>query len=574
MIPFVAILLIMTAAATAVIAWPFLSRRGTERSGSDLEVYRDQLKELERDQDAGLISSQDAEAARLEISRRLLSVTRQAKTPLKQPDLKSRSGARAFALAAALIAVPALSAAMYVRLGSPDLRGNNETNATESRAGESQTIERMVAQVEAHLQRNPNDGRGWEVLAPVYAKLGRYEDSARAWRAAIDRLGENADRLESLGESMVAAADGVVTADAKVVFQRALAIDSTAIAARYYRGLAAKQDGLPDEAAKIWRDLIASGPQDAGWVKSVRAALSRLESSPVADASGPAQTNIETAAKLSTQEQSHFVQAMVGRLAERLKSDGSDPDEWVKLVRSYRVLGQAREADAAIADARTILGKDATKLARFNEGLSAMDAGASADKALPDSVSEAAAGAPAPMQDDVKSGMTQRLAERLRSGGGEPEAWVLLVRSYTVLGKTDRAKAAIGDAHRTFADSPEKLARFEQGLKSVEAVANAPQDQNIAASPPPPPSSSPNPAAAADDPDAMIRGMVAKLAERLGKDGGDAEAWLRLVRSYSVLGEKDKALAAIAEARRNIGSDQAQLRFFEDGVSKLGLAVN
>jgi len=41
-----------------------------------------------------------------------------------------------------------------------------------------------------------------------------------------------------------------------------------------------------------------------------------------------------------------------------------------------------------------------------------------------------------------------------------------------------------------------------------------------------------------------------------------------------VLGEKDKALAAIADARRNIGSDQAQLRFFEDGVSKLGLAAN
>jgi len=573
MIPFVAILLIMTAAAAAAIAWPFLFRRETERSGSDLEVYRDQLKELERDQDAGLISSQDAEAARLEVSRRLLSVTRQAKTPLKQPDLKSRSGARAFALAAALIAVPALSAAMYVRLGSPDLRGNSETNATDSRAGESQTIERMVAQVEAHLQRNPNDGRGWEVLAPVYAKLGRYGDSARAWTAAIDRLGENSDRLESLGESMVAAADGVVTADAKVVFDRALAIDSTAIAARYYRGLAAKQDGLPHEAAKIWRDLIASGPEDAGWVKSVRAALARLESSPAASASETPQMNIETAAKIAPEEQSQFVQAMVGRLAERLKSDGSDPDEWVKLVRSYRVLGQAREADAAIADARTVLDKDATKLARFNEGLSALDAAAS-DKALPDNLPRAAAVPSAPMQDDVKSGMTQRLAERLHSGGGEPEAWVLLVRSYTVLGKADKANAALGEARRTFANSPEKLARFEEGLKGVEAAANASRDENVAPSPPPSPPSPPNPAAAADDPDTMIRGMVAKLAERLGKDGGDAEAWLRLVRSYSVLGEKDKALAAIADARRNIGSDQAQLRFFEDGVSKLGLAAN
>jgi cytochrome c-type biogenesis protein CcmH len=69
----------------------------------------------------------------------------------------------------------------------------------------------------------------------------------------------------------------------------------------------------------------------------------------------------------------------------------------------------------------------------------------------------------------------------------------------------------------------------------------------------------------------MIRGMVARLAERLNRDGSDLEGWLRLVRSYMVLGDRDKALAAAGDARRALASEPDKLRQIDDLVKGLGL---
>ncbi len=145
---------------------------------------------------------------------------------------------------------------------------------------EKQTqIENVVARVEVHLQSNPKDGRGWEVLAPVYMQLGRYSDLVTAWRNALALLGESADREANLGEALMAEANGVVTIEAKAAFVRAVTLDNTIVSARYYLGRAAEQDGKREEAAKIWRDLIAEAPAGAHWVNDVRAALARIEPS-------------------------------------------------------------------------------------------------------------------------------------------------------------------------------------------------------------------------------------------------------------------------------------------------------
>ena len=72
---------LMTAAAIAAVLFPLVRRRAEEFSGNDIAVYRDQLDELERDLAAGSIGKTEAEAARVEISRRLLAA---AERPPKQ----------------------------------------------------------------------------------------------------------------------------------------------------------------------------------------------------------------------------------------------------------------------------------------------------------------------------------------------------------------------------------------------------------------------------------------------------------------------------------------------------------
>ena len=58
----------------------------------------------------------------------------------------------------------------------------------------------------------------------------------------------------------------------------------------------------------------------------------------------------------------------------------------------------------------------------------------------------------------------------------------------------------------------------------------------------------------------MVRGMVSRLAERLKQDGADVEGWLRLLRAYMVLGDKEQARAAAGDARRALASDPEKLR--------------
>src|SRR5260221_6112289 len=209
------ILTLMTAAVLAAIVWPFEFGGGIARSGSDVAVYNDQLIEIDRDREAGLIGTADAEGARIEISRRLLRATEVSDAP-EQPLVagKKTKTRRLASLAMALAFLPTLAAGIYLRLRSPNVASVQEIAGQAPSSSDDASVEAMVAQVKRHLKGEPNDGEGWEVLGPVYMRLGRYEDSVRAWQNAIANLGDRVDREENLGESFVAAANGVVTDEA------------------------------------------------------------------------------------------------------------------------------------------------------------------------------------------------------------------------------------------------------------------------------------------------------------------------------------------------------------------------
>ena len=163
---------VMTAAAISAVLVPFVRGRVEEPSNPDIAVYRDQLDEVDRDVSAGLIGKKEAEAARVEISRRLLAAADFAGAAAI--DLPPAKGFRLYLVAAVLLLLPAGAAALYLKLGSPELGGTSAAGIVQSE--NSTEIENLVARVEAHLQKNPDDGRGWEVLAPVYMQVGRYSD--------------------------------------------------------------------------------------------------------------------------------------------------------------------------------------------------------------------------------------------------------------------------------------------------------------------------------------------------------------------------------------------------------------
>jgi cytochrome c-type biogenesis protein CcmH len=356
---------VMTVAAACAVVWPLGRKPGAERGGSDRLVYQDQLLEIERDRAAGLIGGAEAESARVEISRRLLAAADAETSGAVSPPARQFAWRHRAAAVAAVILLPAIGLGFYLVLGSPEIPSQSAFARVSTPMGE-QSIASLVGQVEAHLASNPNDGAGWEVIAPVYMRLGRFDDAVGAWRKAIAFNGDSAIRDSALGEALVAAANGVVTDEAATTFQHAVVADPHEPKANYFLGLADEQAGKRDAAAAKWRALLDSAPHDAPWASFVRAALDRVTAAP-ASAAAPSAGEIAAGENLNDSQRSEMVRGMVQRLADRLHSDGGNVDEWLRLVQAYIVLGDRDKAKDAVADAKRALSDHPDEIKRIDD---------------------------------------------------------------------------------------------------------------------------------------------------------------------------------------------------------------
>lgn len=331
--------MVMAALAVLAVLWP-LSRHRQAAIAPDLNIqfYRNQLAEIERDRERGLLSESEAEAAQAEAGRRLLRASatgEPAMAALGEPALRRRRAVSALALSV----IPILALAMYGAFGSPHL--SSQPIVGRLRAGSDMDLVTAVARIESHLASNPQDGRGWEVLAPVYLRMGRMEDAAKAFEAALRLLGPNADRLTNYGEAVVAFRSGLVPVEARQAFEKALALDASQAKARFYLMRAAEQDGDIEKAKAGYEALLASAPADAPWKTLVRNELARLNSEDVGNL--PNRDDIDR---------------MVEGLEARLEAQGGNVEEWSRLIRSYVVRGHPAKAREAASKAREALAQD------------------------------------------------------------------------------------------------------------------------------------------------------------------------------------------------------------------------
>jgi len=334
----------MTGLAMGFALWPlaFRSRKGPE-ADREAAFYRAQLAEIGRDVERGQLPPDEAASARAEAARRLF-VASDAAAP---ETLTGALWRRRAAAVAVFVLVPALSLALYAYVGQPDLPdaplAERKTDLNAPGA-----LEAAVAKVEAHLLKAPDDGRGWEVLGPVYMRMGRFADAAGAYRQIL-RLGEDTPRVHAeYGEALVAVSDGVVTTDARAEFDKAPDVPM----AKFYLALGLEQDGKKDAAIAAYK---AIGPQATGrepWMLGLRARLAALTGA----AAPSAEAN---SAPAFSPEQHKMIETMVQGLADRLAQKGGSAEEWGRLIRAYSVLHEPDKARNALGDARKALGPNA-----------------------------------------------------------------------------------------------------------------------------------------------------------------------------------------------------------------------
>lgn len=341
----------LVALVAAVLAgWPLFSRSGghaaDDAAAHDIEVYRDQLAELERDRAAQLISAGEADGARAEIARRLIK----ADQALSQAKTSARPVPMLFAIVVMAV-VPVTGLLLYQRIGAP---GEPDRPLAERlRELAPDDVPAMVAKVEARLEENPQDGEGWQVLAPIYMQLRQPEQSAEAWLNAARFLGPTPERLGRSGEALVIAAQGKVTPDAKARFEAVLKIDPKDAMARFYLAVEREQAGKLEEAKAAFAALAASAPKDAPWLGIVNEHVAvierRIASGDTGAAPGnPDEADMAAAANMSAEDRAAMIATMVEGLDARLQDNPDNFEGWMRLVRSRMMLGQADEARAAL----------------------------------------------------------------------------------------------------------------------------------------------------------------------------------------------------------------------------------
>ncbi len=416
---------VLTALVLLALLWP-LSRPAPfdtqgQRSAFDAEIYKDQLAEIEQDEARGLISAEEAASARNEISRRLLEAARQAEAgPGGSDGARSAHAVPARLFYGTAAVVPTISVGLYLLVGTPGLPGlpfaeratisgqvvaaggaaDKEAKGGDVAAGgmSERKIKSLIARVEAILRDNPQDGRGWAVIAPVYLRQGRYDEAVDAFQKALALTKPTASLLSGYGEALRLAGQGVISEEARKAYSEALAMDSSLVVPKIALALARAQDGQFAPAAADLRKLLADSDKDAPWRPMVEQQIAAFEARAaqirqrVAQAAtggqggdgglprgsrggpqtsaggglgGPSAEDIRQAQAMTAQDRAAMINQMVEGLAEKLKQNGRNLPGWLRLIQSYKVLNRDQDAARALQAARENFKDDAASLAKL-----------------------------------------------------------------------------------------------------------------------------------------------------------------------------------------------------------------
>jgi cytochrome c-type biogenesis protein CcmH len=336
---FAALLCLVTVLALQTMKAPAADAMASRSEGA-LTIYKDQLAELERDVASGSLTAAEAEAQRVEVGRRLLTMA--------HDKSEAHQVARHFPKYAVLI-IPILAAALYHQLGRADL-ADVPRAARLAAAETSNDWEALIARVEQQLEKNPDDLQGWQLLVPNYLSMGRYGDAARAMGRIADISGPTAEIYANMVEALVAENKGLMTAQTVAIVEAALKLDGNHPKALFFSGLGLAQEGKTAEAKATYGKLLALATPGAPWRATVEAELAKLQ--PSATAPQISEEQMQGAAGMAPDERMAMIRGMVDGLDEKLKTNPTDIEGWLRLIRARTVLNDTNKAIAALAAAR------------------------------------------------------------------------------------------------------------------------------------------------------------------------------------------------------------------------------
>jgi cytochrome c-type biogenesis protein CcmH len=524
---------VMTAVATLALLRPVVRARSEASDAPelhDIEVYRDQLTEVDRDVADGLVEPAQAEVAKTEISRRLLGAARKSETANSAGGPANTCGLRRIAVILMALFMPVAALTAYLELGRPGLP-QLPLSARLQADPQANDIAMLISRAEQHLVDNPDDGRGWDVLGPIYLRTGRYEEAATAFRKTISILGPSPARLSSLGEALFSASGGIVTEEANLAFQTARELDSSDPKPQFFLAVALAQSGRTSEARAAFNGMLETAPADAPWIPAVQSQLASLQpgttAGPLSGAGAAAPANptaadIAAAQNMSAEDRQAMIASMIESLEAKLAENPNNVAGWLRLVRSHVVTGNRESAQAALDRAFRVFAPASPE----NQQLSAIakDLGLTETPTL--------GGLPM-----APAASTQDTAAGLPSGAA---------KTPFILPPADA-----GPTEAPVAETAEPAPAAMAGPSKADVAAAA--EMSV------------------EDRVAMIRTMVESLDSKLAESPDNLDGWLRLVRSYSVMGDRAAATTALERAGQTFPGESEGGRALASLAAELGL---
>ena len=488
------ILVLITIVVLLILAATMLTGGAIELAppgASDMQIYRDQLSELERDLARGTLAPDEAERTRVEISRRILAADKAQETATAAGRAPSGATYAAIGVVAAVLLGGGYAA--YSALGVNQLGGVNygdlplsdrieaAEELRESRPSQAEVEAtlpawpgppegtpsdylELIEKVRVAVASRPGDIPGNELLAQHEAQLGNYIAAHHAKATAIEAMqgqakaGDYAQYIDLLA----LAAGGYVSPEAEAALIEVFKRDPENLVARYYSGLLFAQIGRPDQAFNLWRALLRDSPAEAGWIEPVRAQIGQLAAMagveytlpPLAPApgtalAGPSSEDMQAASEMNDEDRAAMIENMVSQLMTRLASEGGSAREWAQLIGALGALGRTDKAGEIYAEAQQTFAASPEDLAIITRAASGAGVAVTAQD-------------PARQTDGVDrmrqlDNIATNLADKLATEGGTASEWATLIETLGLMGETERAAQVWAEAGKVFAPHPTEM---------------------------------------------------------------------------------------------------------------------
>ena len=247
----------LIALAIALLA-PALLRRPPEpshsRSSINIGIARERERELRRELQEDVLSEADYDQARAELEINLLGDLDQDQDPASAL-IRTPAPVTATLLA---VLIPLAALGLYLFLGhpgaldpSPGLMAQQLTSAQPS----APDVDAMLSKLRERLLEQPDDVRGWTLLANALMSTGRYPEAVTAYERLVQLEPRSPEFLVRLADALAMSNNGSLAGQATQLITEALALDPEQIQGLWLAGIAAEERGEPIQALDFWRRL-------------------------------------------------------------------------------------------------------------------------------------------------------------------------------------------------------------------------------------------------------------------------------------------------------------------------------